>query len=769
MKNKSKIYLFVILLYSSLSCNLLANEFIFDASEINISDNGNIIDANIGTATTIDNNIKIKAKNFHYDKTKFILEAFGDVEVVSLENKILINSENISYNTKDKIILSNTNTKIKDAAGNIFLMENFIYTLQDDLIKLGRTKILDIEKNNYQLNKAYLNLKSNKLIGKDIVIDFNNTSFEKDNEPRLKGNSIISNGNKSIVTKGVFTTCKKNDNCPPWQLTAKEISHDKEKQIIYYKDAWLKVYDKPIFYFPRFFHPDPTVKRQSGFLMPTFQSSSGLGTSLITPYFHVLSGNKDLTVNPRFYSKNKLLLQTEYRGVAKDSSSDLNFSFLKEKNKSFTSHFFSKFKKKIDFFNFEESNIALDLQHTSKDSYLKSYKIKSPLITSDTLLESALELNAYNDDLSLSADIRVYEDLTKPDKDRYEFVYPNYNILKEFETSPNLNGSFSLNSHGYIKHYNTNINEKVVINDLTFNSNIKIFNGGFKNNYTYLIKNSNTEASNSSNYKDNLDNKLDAIFKYNSSLPLIKETENFKDILNPSISLKYSPNKTKNMKDDDIRLDTNNIFALNRLGTSTSVEGGTSLTYGVEYSKSDKSENEIIGAKLANIFRPKINTNLPIKSGLNEKNSDIVGQVTLTPNDNLKMNYDFSLDNNLADTTYQLLGSEIKINNFVTTFEYLNENNPIGSKASSSSYLSNTSTISNDDKSKSLSFNTRQNKTTKATEFYNLIYQYRNDCLIAGIEYNKDYYRDGDLKPEENIFFKLTIIPFGKTSTPNLK
>ena len=325
MKNKSKIYLFVILLYSSLSCNLLANEFIFDASEINISDNGNIIDANIGTATTIDNNIKIKAKNFHYDKTKFILEAFGDVEVVSLENKILINSENISYNTKDKIILSNTNTKIKDAAGNIFLMENFIYTLQDDLIKLGRTKILDIEENNYQLNKAYLNLKSNKLIGKDIIIDFNNTSFEKDNEPRLKGNSIISNGNKSIVTRGVFTTCKKNDNCPPWQLTAKEISHDKEKQIIYYKDAWLKVYDKPIFYFPRFFHPDPTVKRQSGFLMPTFQSSSGLGTSLITPYFHVLSGNKDLTVNPRFYSKNKLLLQTEYRGVAKDSSSDLNF------------------------------------------------------------------------------------------------------------------------------------------------------------------------------------------------------------------------------------------------------------------------------------------------------------------------------------------------------------------------------------------------------------------------------------------------------------
>ena len=55
------------------------------------------------------------------------------------------------------------------------------------------------------------------------------------------------------------------------------------------------------------------------------------------------------------------------------------------------------------------------------------------------------------------------------------------------------------------------------------------------------------------------------------------------------------------------------------------------------------------------------------------------------------------------------------------------------------------------------------------TEFYNLIYQYRNDCLIAAIEYNRDYYNDRDLQPEENIFFKLTIVPFGQTSSPNLK
>ena len=48
------------------------------------------------------------------------------------------------------------------------------------------------------------------------------------------------------------------------------------------------------------------------------------------------------------------------------------------------------------------------------------------------------------------------------------------------------------------------------------------------------------------------------------------------------------------------------------------------------------------------------------------------------------------------------------------------------------------------------------------------MYQYRNDCLIAAIQYNKDFYSDRDLKPEENIFLKLTIIPFGQTNSPNI-
>ena len=88
------------------------------------------------------------------------------------------------------------------------------------------------------------------------------------------------------------------------------------------------------------------------------------------------------------------------------------------------------------------------------------------------------------------------------------------------------------------------------------------------------------------------------------------------------------------------------------------------------------------------------------------------------------INYEFSQDQNLKDTNYQLLKNEFKINNFVTTFEYLNQNNSINKE----SYLSNKTYIILKNQIV-LSFETRENKETNATEFYNLMYQYRNDCL----------------------------------------
>ena len=41
--------------------------------------------------------------------------------------------------------------------------------------------------------------------------------------------------------------------CPPWTINAETVTHDNEEKTIYYDKAWLKLYDKPILYFPKIF------------------------------------------------------------------------------------------------------------------------------------------------------------------------------------------------------------------------------------------------------------------------------------------------------------------------------------------------------------------------------------------------------------------------------------------------------------------------------------------------------------------------------------
>jgi len=133
------------------------------------------------------------------------------------------------------------------------------------------------------------------------------------------------------------------------------------------------------------------------------------------------------------------------------------------------------------------------------------------------------------------------------------------------------------------------------------------------------------------------------------------------------------------------------------------------------------------------------------------------------PKEFFDLKYDFSLDNDMQTLNYNRIEAKLSVNNFVTSFEFLEKNNVIGEEA----YISNKSTL-NLSENNSLSFNTRRNKQLGMNEYYDLIYAYKNDCLKAAVEYKKSYYEDGDLKPEEQIYFSLTVIPFGTVNSPGV-
>ena len=791
MKNNLIKFFLIFLFFCNLS---FAEQFVFETSEIEIVESGNLTYAKNGKAISMDGNLEIQAENFEYkknlntlkadygiaffkpdnieikfdeiilDQTNLITTAKNNVKITDLNKQISIQTDFLSFNKKENILESQSPSVLRDNKGNTLKIDIFEYNLDDGILKLKNVKLKDFNDNNFQIETAFLNTSTNQLIGKDIEINLNNKSFNQENEPRIKGKSIVYNEGFTEVTKGVFTTCKKTDKCPPWQLSAKKIQHDAKKEIINYENALLKVYDVPVMYFPKFFHPDPTVKRQSGFLIPTFKNSADSTNYFSIPYFSVISQNKDLTFTPRLYSNSDFLLQTEYRQENKESSHISDFSIFNQKGDT-KSHLYYKYNRFIEFANFDEGNIKLKIEKTSNDTYLRKSKLSSPLFRSFNVLENTFGINLSTDKVSLDSEFKVYENLDEEKtSDRYEFILPKFDITKKIDNFTNLAGNFLFKSNNLIRSYDTNILEKININNFIFNSVPTFSKTGFENNYEFIIKNINSDTKNSSSYEEDENFYLSGLFQYNSSFPLVKNTEDHLNILKPKLALKIAPNYTKDISQNTgNRLDTSNIYNLDRLSSNNVLEGGVSLTLGNDFSILNKtSSKELLSLKLANNLRLEENEDLPRRNQLNSKNSNFFGEIKFSPNEILTTKYNASAKNNLTDINYENLITELKINNLVTSFEYLNQN----SSSDNETFLTNKTDFLIDS-SNSISFKTRRNKTIDLTEYYNLAYQYKNDCLTASIEYDKEYYSDKDIRPNESFLLKLKIIPFNRSNNLN--
>ena len=789
MKNKLKFLLTIFFLYIFEVNTFALEDFIFESKSIEIENNDKII-AKDGVKVVTSDGLVIFADKSEYDKNTKILKLENSVKVLDKVQNFEINSDYITYNKFLEKIFSRTNTKIKinnshmltgedivffrskfkiqsnkpstitDKFKNEIKLNGFDYSIKSKVLRTNQMQLTDKESNVYMSNNAIIDLGNEKLAAKDIQIYFAEGELGKN--ARLKGSSLTSENNLSIIKNGIFTACKIRESCPPWSLKSKEIKHDKIKKLINYNDSWLQFYDVPIFYFPKFFHPDPTVKRQSGFLPPSFLTSSTSGGSINLPYYKVISENKDTTFTPRIYSNNDLSIQNEYRQVEKNTNhiSDLSF---KKLDKSSKSHFFSNTKHNLEN-NFDFSEIELNLEKTSSDTYLKGDNITSETrnTNNQSLLNSYVKFDASSEDLNIFAEIAAYEDLAKEkSSDKFQYILPNFTISKLLTNDPNSKGRLDYKISGSSQKKNTTVSESYLINDLIYKSNFLFSKYGAISNYELEFKNSLKKGKNSNKYKDDTQSENFAALIFNSSIPLKKNYKNYIGNLSPKINARFSPNKSENLNDLDRKINITNIFSKNRLGLNDTLEGGKSLTLGFDYHLKTKENDDFLEFSLGQIFKDTEDKRLPLTSKMQNKSSDIVGNFNFLPSNKFKINYDFSLDNNLDTVNYTKIETQLNINNFITSFDFLEENDDIGSD----SYLLSDVKYKLNEKN-SVSYNTRRNRKTDLTEYYNLIYEYKNDCLIAGIEYNKEYYQDRDLKPTEQIFFSITLTPFTTISTP---
>ena len=867
MKNKL-IVIFLILIFSLNFYRFSkAEEFKFDTTELQVTENGNLIKGiNGGIITTKNNEIVITADTFIYNKFTTLLEAEGNVKLVDkieevtiesnkifylkneekiytvgkskaingvnieidaneyfrynrltslleakgdvvLDDRIkditiytdeifyLKNEEKIStlgktnidvenkYNFKghdltllrnEMILSSNKKAIIKDDKSIAYELNEFVYSVNKEILKGKNMKVTTNfnkdKSDEFFFETGFFNLKENKFLTKDVFVKLHKSLFGDDeNDPRI--NSVFAKGDEfnTYYEKAVFTSCKKTDKCPPWKISAPKIHHDKNKKQIIYTNAWLEIYDFPVVYFPKFFHPDPSVERQSGLLKPQLGSHTTLGDSIYLPYFFIISDNKDVTIKPRIFNDNKFVLQNEYRQITKNSLTIIDSSIVRghdsniNDKKDTRSHFFANSKIDLNLSSYISSNLEINYEKTSNDNYLKLFDfIDSPLLfeKDNSSLESIIKLDLEHEKYDLTTSFEMYETLSGSNSDRYQYVLPSYNFSKNFGLK-NLDGSFNFNSYGNNTLSETNISSTTFSNDLKYTSNNYFFDSGIKTNFDIQLKNINSIGKNNIKYKNSPQLELMSAYNYDVSMPLLKKNEKSINTFIPKLSFRLSPHEMKNNSSTNRRINIDNIFSSNRLGLSDSFEAGQSVTLGLDFLKEKINvKNKIIEIekyfdfKLATVLRFNEEKNIPNNSTLDKKNSNIFGQINFKSNEFISLGYNFSLTDDLNTFEYNSLDAQFSYNNFSTHIDYIEERGVIGS----TNIIENT-TKYNFNENNGLSFSTRRNRKLNLTEYYDLIYEYKNDCLVAGIKYKKSYYNDADIKPVEELFFSITIIP----------
>ena len=516
----------------------------------------------------------------------------------------------------------------------------------------------------------------------------------------------------------------------------------------------------------RFRASDPS---RGGFLNPSFSDTKNLGASISLPYFWAIDNDKDFTLKNRVFASEYPLFLGEYRQVFENSNLVLDFGYTKgykrttaKRRAGEKSHIFGKFFKEFKNKNNEEINFEINFQGVSNKKYLKLYKIDSNLVDYEkNTLENYIDFSRFDNDKNLFIGIKsnVSQTLNESYNDKYEFTLPDLILNKDFFTE--RFGYGDLESNLSIYNYDTNKTERFLINNFDWSFEKSFSESLYKGEFLTKLKNVNYETKNVEKYKDDTTSEFYGAVGYLATMDLIKYNEkNSSHLLKPKLLLRYAPNHMKKL-DGDYPLYNENIFSLDRLGSTTNFEGGTSATIGFNYSNKFKG-NELDFSMGQIINEKKTNKNKPSSSSLDKRFSDVVGSLNFDNKNNFKVKYDYALDQGYKKANYNNLELDYKIENISFNLNYMDEEKLLNKQE----YVKSSIKIKNSEKGL-FSLTTKRDLITDSSEYYKLSYEYLNDCLRAGIVYRREFYNDSELESENSLMFKITLNSFGGINTPS--
>lgn len=570
-------------------------------------------------------------------------------------------------------IQNNNKSSVITALGDVYIIRNDV-TLKadkveynqdlDTIIAIGNVSLIDAEDNVVYADMMVLEDKMSKGALENIKVVMRDESRVWAKRMRMLDNK------DKVVYNASYTPC---DCCtdntekePLWKISADKITHDADKQDIYYKNAYLKIKDVPVFYTPFLSHPDPDVKRRSGFLMPGYGSTGYLDTYVRPSYFWAIDDHSDLTFSPYFSTKRGFVPSASYRTFVSQGEFQVDGSVLKDDDKDKTrGNLFVSSRYEIN----ENWLADLDLKYVSDTLYLKDLSLPEK---TDAWLPSSLSLQYFDNRDYASIETYYYKmisyDLiTSNRRGKYDGSYVLPLIDYEKYNQLNDSGLYMKNTFNFASvvkdNQSSSSNRATMINQVVlpytsrFGEKMRIV-GSVKSDFYYIDKYMNQNQKMFTGDVGRVFPQLGAEWK----LPFIKANEESRQIFEPVIVAVLAPNDSNkvdripNEDSQNSELDDTNVLDLDRYNGYDRNDTGSRISYGFNWS----SYGNILGRTQAFIAQSyRFDKNESFTRSIDETSyfSDYVGRIYANPNKYLDLNYRFRLDKDDFDIRYNELGA----------------------------------------------------------------------------------------------------------------
>ncbi|WP_187276989.1 LPS-assembly protein LptD [Phyllobacterium endophyticum] len=225
--------------------------------------------------------------------------------------QLLLESDELVYDINAKTISAVGGVQI-DYDGNRLVARKVTYDENTGRLKAeGKVEIVEKDGNRiYAENLDVTDDFKEGFVNALRVEAADNTRFAAESAERIGGELTTFNN-------GIYTACEpcraQPDRAPLWQVRAQKIIWNGKRKTIRFERGRFEMFGMPLAFLPAFEIADPTVKRKSGFLIPSYSHETELGSGITVPYFWALAPNYDLTLQGTYYTQQGFLGEAEWR------------------------------------------------------------------------------------------------------------------------------------------------------------------------------------------------------------------------------------------------------------------------------------------------------------------------------------------------------------------------------------------------------------------------------------------------------------------------